>query len=1159
MEGLTLTPPLRPLPTPHPSQNPRRGLTAGLAVTSCCGYHRDPHPQAANLSAPPRLTILHTPPCQLQATLCNFLGRFVILAAAFLAVALGPHKATAEKPPEGLGFAEPAAANEFFESKIRPVLVEQCYSCHSADSKQVRGGLLVDHQAGLLRGGDSGPAIVAGNPDESLLIGALKHESFEMPPKGRLPDTVIDDFIHWIEIGAPDPRTELPSHNQSQTNSLNIKDAKKFWSFQPIRPQPVPSVIRTQWPNNEIDYFILHQLEAKNLKPVSPATKHQWIRRATFDLTGLPPTPEEIAAFLADYSTTARETVIQRLLDSPHYGERWGRHWLDVARYAEDQAHTFAVKPSDSAHRYRDWVIKAFNDDLPYNAFVKLQIAADLMPLSLEQRYQHLPALGFFGLGAQYYKNSDAAKARADELDDRVDTLTRGFLGLTVSCARCHDHKYDPIPTQDYYSLAGVFQSCRLNDYPLVSEEQIKNYDLAQQRIKSAEQSLKDFVAENKQQASEAQASRLAEYVMATIRFRRSISTQKPDSIDQLATELALSKQLLNRWIEAAKPEHQKKNQVLKPLFDLLAKSEQLDDENFALASRKLAGDLQSTLVEAIEIRAGKIKPTVNRSGGPNQPGTPIFSTPEITKQFPIVDIEVKLDNAKELYLVITDAGNGKSCDHADWISPRFQTTEGEVLLTDLKWKDLETGFGSVNINKSVSGQPLRIANTQFDNGLGSHAPSIITYEVPATATKFIARVGLDNGGSDQGVCGEQASVQFRVYTERPNDYDLILQGELKPDQIPLTKQQSDLLNLAFSDDGLLTISDEHLEQILADPARQQLTSLRDELRLAQQEKLAPYPVAHTITDAKPTDLNVYIRGNPARQGELAPRRFLRILSDDTPQAFTQGSGRLELAQAIAHEDNPLTARVIVNRVWQHHFGRGLVATPSNFGSIGQRPSHPELLDFLALRLIENGWSLKSLHRDIMLSSTYNLSSNNDPNNNQSDADNEWLWRMNRRRLDVEAWRDALLAVSGRLDPTMGGPSMNLDAADNLRRTVYGKVSRHELNSLLRLFDFPDANITSERRSETTVPQQQLFVLNSPFMINQSKALAKRFFEDQTDPPESNIKRAFMLLYGRPATTKEIKIGSNFLQLPDQSNAELTRAQQYAQVLLAANEFTFID
>jgi hypothetical protein len=700
-----------------------------------------------------------------------------------------------------------AEARDFFEKSVRPLLATHCFECHGPGKQ--RGGLRLDGRAALLAGGDSGPALVPGQPDKSLLLKAVHYQTeLKMPPKGPLTPAQIALLTTWIRQGAPWPEVAAVRPPAKEPGLRITPKDRSFWSFQPVANPPVPAVRARDWPRATLDAFVLARLEAAGLSPSAAADRRTLIRRATFDLTGLPPTPQEVEAFLADHSPDAFARVVDRLLASPHYGERWARHWLDIARYGEDQAHTFQARKYPQGFRYRDWLIRAFNEDMPYDGFIRAQLAADL--LDGPQRLEHLPALGFFALGPVYYGDPK----RLDQIDDRIDTLTRGFLGLTVACARCHDHKYDPISTRDYYALAGVFAS---TDY-----------------------------------------------------------------------------------------------------------------------------------------------------------------------------VEISLEPGKE-------------------------------------------------------GQPI------------------------APAPK----------GKNKGKKGAVAKGPF-------------------------------------------------------------IHSLRDLER--------------------PTNMRVHIRGNAATLGEEAPRRFMPILMHDEPPPFTRGSGRLELADAITTRDNPLTARVIVNRVWQHHFGKGLVRTPSNFGALGERPTHPELLDHLATRFVANGWSLKWLHREIMLSATYQLSSRQEARQQEVDPENRLLWRANRRRLEVEAWRDAILAVSGKLDRTVGGSSSDLASAENRRRTLYGVVSRHELNPLLRLFDFPDPNITSGERTVTTVPLQQLFVLNSEFMVQNAKALAARLRASAGDDV-SRIRQAFWLLYGRPVTDRELRLGLAFVtgaETPGRAPT-LTRWEQYAQVLLSTNELLYVD
>ncbi len=737
---------------------------------------------------------------------------------------------------------------EFFETKIRPVLVEQCYKCHSeeaAKQNKLKGGLKLDTRAGLLKGGDSGAAMVPGKVADGTLLKSLKYDGdVQMPPKGKLPDAVIRDFETWIADGAVDPRTgEI-----AKASTIDIEKGKQFWSFQPPRPPAVPEIRNPKVEiRNEIDRFVHQTWDEKGLTPTTKADKRTLIRRAYFDLTGLPPSPEAIEAFLKDESPDAFAKVVDTLLASPHYGEKWARHWLDVARYAEDQAHTFGVKPKTQAWRYRDWVIAAFNADMPYDRFVKMQIAGDMLPDAPTDVFQKFAGLGFLGLGAEYYRDAGCGlRADADELDDRVDTLTRGFLGLTVACARCHDHKFDPIPTKDYYSLAGIYVGTKLTDAPLAPAEEVKLYTDAQTKLKQTEDKLKRAQAD--------------------------------------------------------------------------------------LKARK---------------------------------------------------------------------GN------------------------------------------------------------------------------FTAQVG-------------------RALTIKPLMEEV---AQLKKDMPPA-------------------------------PA-----------------------VVHVVSGNGP-GMPVYVRGNPATKGEEAPKGFLQVLPSQKQSGkdFT----RLDLANAIASKDNPLTARVIVNRVWAWHFGRGLVNTPSNFGALGDKPSHPELLDWLAVNFVKNGWSMKWLHRQIMTASVYQLESKPDPDNDKTDAANVYLWRGTRKRLEVEDWRDSLLAVSGNLDPRFGGPTFNLSDASARRRTVYAKVSRHELDSLLRLFDFPDANVTADKRVVTTVPQQQLFALNSAFMVSQAQAFAKRV-EGLGKTDEERIAAAYRLAFGRAPEKAERDLALRFLKLPPKADDKLTRWQQYAQVLLASNEMMYVD
>ncbi|MFO0797246.1 MAG: PSD1 and planctomycete cytochrome C domain-containing protein [Gemmataceae bacterium] len=861
--------------------------------------------------------------------------------------------------------ADDPKAVEFFETKIRPVLVEHCVKCHSADAEsknKLRGGLKLDTKAHWEKGGDTGAAVVPGDTSKGTLLKSLRYDGeVQMPPSGKLPAAVVADFERWIKMGAPDPRTGTATAAKA-LKGLSLDEGRAFWSIQP--PKATAGA-------QSVDTFIAAKLAEKKLTPVGTADRRTLIRRATFDLHGLPPTPEEVEAFVNDSDPKAFEKLIERLLASPRYGERWARHWLDVARYAEDQAHTFAVTPKRNAYLYRDWVIKAFNTDMPFDRFVTLQLAGDLLPANAgetaDELFTRLAGMGFLGLGAEYYKNTAREQAIAEELDDRVDVVSRAFLGLTVSCARCHDHKFDPIPTRDYYSLAGLFYGTNLTDTPLATQAELKTYNEAQGRVKQQEAAISGVLSAAGKAAATKAVARTADYLVAA----RDVQAGKA-KLNAAAKANELEPYFLDRWVKFTDP---------------------------ANASK----------------------------------------APAVTKDWFALKADAKADAVKAAASAV-------------------QTKLAALEVPDAAPK-----------GKAKGADPL--AKAMF---LDANAPLFVT---PENAEK------------------------------------LFVTADQKP----------------------------------------QLASMRSELE-SRKKASPPAPLQAHILSGAGSGMKVYIRGNPATKGEDAPKGFLQVLASAPAKDFT----RLDLAKSIATPDNPLTARVFVNRVWAWHFGRGLVDTPSNFGVQGGRPSHPELLDWLAVGFVKNGWSTKWLHRQIMLSAAYQRSAEPNAGNTTIDAANVYLWRGSRRRLDVEAWRDSLLAVSGNLDDRLGGPTFDLRDANANRRTVYAKVSRHELDGLLRLFDFPDANVTADRRSVTTVPQQQLFALNSEFMVNQARAFAARV-EKLGATDEARVEAAYRLAFNRAPLSEETALGLAFLRQPTTPEDRLTRWQQYAQALLASNEMMYVD
>ncbi|HEY7290092.1 MAG TPA: PSD1 and planctomycete cytochrome C domain-containing protein [Vicinamibacterales bacterium] len=922
-------------------------------------------------------------------------ARHWLLAVAALALTVGI-------VAEARQSAQPAAAAsapEFFETTIRPILAGNCYDCHSDEHF---GGLRLDSREGMLKGGRSGPAIVPGDPDKSLLIEAVRQTraTLKMPKGGRLKPEEIDALVEWIRAGAvwPAARTTTAVAAPPASKPYIITPAQRaFWSFQPLAKAPVPAVAHTDWPKSDIDRFVLARLEKEGLAPVHAADKLSLIRRATIDLTGLPPTVEEIEAFQKDDTPDAFAKVVDRLLESPRYGEAWGRMWLDVARYGEDDYRSLDPKgrgynPYPNAYLYRDWVIKAFNDDMPYNEFVRAQLAGDL--LGDEGRARRLPALGFLGLGPWYYDNGAVEITRADERHDRVDVVSRGFLGLTVGCARCHDHKYDPIPTKDYYSLAGVFLDTTYREYPLAPKSVVSEYNAQDSRIEKKEDLLDEYMQTESVQLGRALALQSSKYMMAAWR----VTGEAKEDVSKVVDKEKLDYELFDRWLRfLAKPPR---------FYPYLTKWQAMIKSGGSAAdAQKLADEFQSLIVDVM------------------------FERKDVNDENDIIKAKAlpgtkKKERAKLPSDFVTNDDFCPGCG----LELKSMPIERQNLWTDVFSRDLQEGFD------------------------------------PAQA------------------------------------YDLI-----KP--------------------GLLAFRGWGLERQLSAERRAYINAMREDIEKLRKEQPSKYPYVHGVADVeKPTNLKVGIRGSAYNLGEEVPRHFLSVLSDGDPAPFSKGSGRLELADAILKQ--PISTRVIVNRIWKGHFGTGLVDTPSNFGQGGERPSHPELLDYLAQTFIDDGMSIKKLHRAIMLSAVYQLSAEHDQAAFDKDSGNRWYWRANRRRMTAEQIRDSLLFVSGDLDTKMGGPSTALTPYFD-RRTIYGKVSRYKLDDYLQLFDFPSPNLSAEKRFTTSVPLQRLFFMNSDFMQQQAERVASQLVTETDNT--ARIRKAYELIFGRQPTDVELRAGLAFM------------------------------
>ena len=936
---------------------------------------------------------------------------------------------------EGLS---PAA--RLFVDKVRPVLERSCFSCHTDDE---RSGLRLDSRERMLQGGKRGPAIIPGNAEESLIIAALRrvNDDLQMPRDAdQLPDAEIQGFIDWIQAGAEWAELTAPLAIPRRGVTAAERD---FWSFRPLAQPAVPEPGRSEWAHTDIDRFVLAKLEEKGLEPLETANRRQLIRRATFDLTGLPPTPEEVEAFVDDTSPDAFEKVVERLLASPHYGERWGRHWLDVARFGEDDTRGLAPGGSGrerypNAHIQRDWVVEAFNRDMPYDLFVKAQIAGDL--LEEAERERAIPGLGFLGGGPWYYDIADPPVARADERHDRVDVTSRGFLGLTVGCARCHDHKYDPIGTHDYYALAGIFNNSDYHEYPIAEEDEAEAYEKEKEFIDGLKKSLNEYLSTEGDQLARVLSLQVSRYMMAA--WQATGRPQLPP--EQAAGQAQVDLETLQRWIRflGKEPKHYP---FLMDWQAMIARGDAEEDD-----AQELADGFQRLVLEVV----------------------------------------AEQDKLEERNRRIIAKG---------------------TPLEEVKSTSMPNGFESF-----------------FDQ----HQLELDTME-----------------------------------RERFNLYADIFRSDLDNE-----------LDTFFPAPGLFRFRGWGLERQLGRVAMDHISTMRERVEELEEE-LSDLPFAMGVRDKEPedlTDIALHIRGSPTNLGEAVPRSFLTVLSEDGAEPYTEGSGRLPLAEAIA--EHPITARVIVNRVWRWHMGTGIVDTPSNFGLMGDRPTNPELLEYLTLRFMDGGMSIKQLHRDIMLSTTYQLASGRHARNEQIDGANRYFWRADRRRLDAESIRDAVLYVSGDLDPEVGGPSLSLRDEDNNRRTLYGEVSRFQVDEFLQTFDFPNPSLSAERRYTTNVPGQSLYFMNSPFVRRQAELLVKRLMEETapagvvaegeaangtadpvmgTDTPgmgmearrpagaddneeaaeapmvfrdREMIEAAYPLLYSREATEPEIAAGLEFLE-----------------------------
>jgi hypothetical protein len=935
----------------------------------------------------------------------------------------------------GLALAEPpqqsAEALTFFEKQVRPLLIAKCYACHSVEKGKSKGELTLDTREGWMQGGESGPVIVPGKPDESLLIQAVRYaDELKMPPKshgGRLKDAEIDILVKWVRQGAVDPRTKQASSRTSNVNGA------AWWAFQPITSPAIPQVPGLS-SKNPIDAFITEKLNERGISAGPLADKRMLLRRATFDLIGLPPTLEETQAFLNDRSPDAFNKVIDRLLASPHYGEKWGRHWLDVVRYADSLDERGYDKDGDilDAWRYRDWVVNAFNRDLPYDQFITQQIAGDIVANESGKWSKDLiVATGMYAIGNWGNGDADKEKLHTDIVDDQVDVTSRAFLGVTLACARCHDHKFDPFTTKDYYGLAGFFFSSHILDkfqskgegeklmrIPLQSPEEKAHQEKIEQRIKAIDAEL--------------------------------AKSLRP--FDEVKNDIAGIKGL-QAWANKG-----------------------IDNPSLVINSTNQP-------VAFGTIKMGER--TVALHPGPKVPAAAAWRSPIAGK----LHVEAKLRDADP------NCGDG------------------------IEW---EVRVGKKSVQKGV-----------MDNGKSVNVPE------SACDVKKGDLILLIIGPRKDYTC-DTTEVEFIIRSEDGKRWDL------RHDLVSGAKQGQEVWWIC-SGEGERLAADDTSARALEDERK---ALIKESANRAFTQGLLEGGIPGTMYVGF-HDAKVHVRGSYNRLGDIAPRGFPGILCQHQPQ-IKQGSGRLELAQWIADAKNPLTARVMANRIWQHHFGDGLVKTANNFGKLGTPPTHPELLDHLASAFVRSGWSIKAMHRLIMSSETYQRSSLPAKSEAKSDPDNMLLAQQNRRRLDAEEFRDAMLAVTKELDPALGGKAIR--DLNSKRRTLYVTTIRSDRSNYQALFDAADPTAIVEKRTEATVAPQALWLMNHPFVMERTRTLAQLVVKQHGDR-QGKMNWLCEKLFARQATEQDRALALRAVQKPDQA----ADWEKLCQVLLCSNEFIYVD
>ena len=1093
------------------------------------------------------------------------LSRPCIFAAFLLLLPLALNCVGADDP-------EPSASNvrqlEFFEKRIRPVLAGYCYKCHSSISLEAKGKLLLDTRAGILTGGESGPAVVAGKPDDSLLISALKHETFEMPPGNRLPDSIVEDFSRWIKQGAIDPRDTPPTTTDlaEEIRESEFQQRRTWWSFQPLETAQPPDVESPTWSKSPIDRFLFAKLAALKLAPANRADRHTLIRRLSFALTGLPPTPADVAEFVNDHSPDAWNSVVDRLLASPHFGERWARHWMDTVRYTDTYGYEWDV-PAKGAWRYRDYLIRAFNQDVPFDQLVREQIAGDLLSeprINLQEQINESKiGVMFYQLGEKRHGDSSEFNGIHQEmLDNKIDAFSKAFQALTISCARCHDHKLDPIAQTEYYALAGVFMSSRwltntvdLPERNAATLEKLRNLK-SDLRKKLSNRWTQDLTALQSVMLGDAPAK------SAEPPSGQAISKLTPVWQKLLTAKSTADRTLedpLHLWSQLTKSASPTEVAATwKTVADTWAKeSTRRATENSG--HFEVVADFRNGIPDGWSVDGAGLTGTV-RSGdfivtlsGDSAIGAVLPGGLFTNSLSPRLNGAVRtplLDQFQHGQLSFEYAG-GDFAAHRCVIDNAFITEKQQYL------KHPEPAWQRLSTRQGLKGRRLYIefatktSNPNFPPRVGLGGPCseaqaaapeswfgitrVVNHVAPHTPLDELARFAslFDHAASPEDGSPKTLDEAARRYVR----WLSAAVAAWRDDKA--TPEHVQLLNWLLRNQLVSNSLDELPEQ-----TRQ----LIGQYRQTESQIKVPWTVNGMLDQDAGIDYRLNIRGDYDQLGDAVPRGYLKLLHSNEGRINGRRSGRLELAQVIASSDNPLTARVFVNRVWHWLFGTGLVATPSNFGLLGDRPSHPKLLDWLTERFIAEGWSVKKLVRQIVLTEAWRQSSSSNFKAREIDPRNRLLHHYPMRRLEAEAIRDSILTVSGRLDRTLFGPTENPHRANedaqkrlfsgpldgNGRRAIYTKVTIMEPPRFLGLFNQPKPKIPTGRRDVTSTPAQALALLNDPFVLEQAEFWAEQLIHkpetaDSTDTasepstPEERIAAMFQTAFAREPNAVELR------------------------------------